>query len=104
MTACGFIAGTQYNAEAAGTYFSEASLFARRLDDRWSLSQILAWQSGTGVVMGDPIAARAAGEEGRDLADAIGDRPNSRICRQSLAFAQLMEGDVDRELLRDSGA
>jgi predicted ATPase/class 3 adenylate cyclase/DNA-binding NarL/FixJ family response regulator len=94
LTACGFIAGTQYNAEAAGTYFSEASLFARRLDDRWSLSQILGWQANTGVVMGDPIAARAAGEEGRDLADAIGDRPNSRICRQGLAFAQLMEGDV----------
>ena len=94
LTACGFIAGTRYNAEAARTYFSEASVFARRLDDRWSLSQILAWQANTGVNVGDPIAARAAGEEGRDLADAIGDRPNSRICRQALAFVQLMEGDV----------
>ena len=46
------------------------------------------------VNAGDPIAARAAGEEGRDLADAIGDRPNSRLCRLSLAWAQLMEGDV----------
>jgi predicted ATPase/class 3 adenylate cyclase/DNA-binding CsgD family transcriptional regulator len=94
LTACGFVAGTRYNAEAARTYFTEASVFARRLDDRWSLSQILAWQANTGVVVGDPIAARAAGEEGRDLADAIGDRPNSRICRQGLAFVQLMEGDV----------
>jgi predicted ATPase/class 3 adenylate cyclase/DNA-binding CsgD family transcriptional regulator len=94
LTACGFIAGTEYNAEAARTYFSEASVFARTLDDRWSLCQILAWQANTGVNCGDPIAARAAGEEGRDLADAIGDRPNSRICRQSVAFAQLMEGDV----------
>ena len=94
LTACGFIAGTRYNAEAARTYFSEASVFARKLDDRWSLSQILAWQANTGVNVADPIAARAAGEEGRDLADAIGDRPNSRICRQGLAFVQLMEGDV----------
>ena len=94
LTACGFIAGTRYNAEAARTYFSEASVFARRLDDRWSLSQILAWQANTGVNVGDPIAARAAGEEGRDLADAIGDRPNSRMCRQVLAWVQLMEGDV----------
>ncbi len=94
LTACGFIAGTKYNAEAARTYFSEASVFARTLDDRWSLCQILAWQANTGVNCGDPIAARTAGEEGRDLADAIGDRPNSRICRQSVAFAQLMEGDV----------
>jgi predicted ATPase/class 3 adenylate cyclase/DNA-binding NarL/FixJ family response regulator len=94
LTACGFIAGTTYNAEAARTYFSEASIFARTLDDRWSLSQILAWQANTGVNVGDPIAARAAGEEGRDLANAIGDRPSSRVCRQSLVFAQLMEGDV----------
>jgi predicted ATPase/class 3 adenylate cyclase/DNA-binding CsgD family transcriptional regulator len=94
LTACGFIAGTRYNAEAARTYFSEASVFARTLDDRWSLSQILAWQANTGVNVGDPIAARAAGEEGRDLANVIGDRPSSRVCRQSLVFAQLMEGDV----------
>lgn len=45
--------------------------------------------------MGDPITARAAGEEGRDLADAIGDRPDSRICLLSVVFAQLMEGDVN---------
>jgi DNA-binding CsgD family transcriptional regulator len=69
-------------------------VFARRLDDRWSLSQILAWQASSGVNVGDPVAARAAGEEGRDLAEAIGDRPNSRWCRTYLAFTQVMEGDV----------
>jgi predicted ATPase/class 3 adenylate cyclase/DNA-binding CsgD family transcriptional regulator len=94
LTACGFITGTRYNAEAARTYFSEASVFARTLDDRWSLSQILARQANTGVNVGDPIAARAAAEEGRDLAGAIGDWPSLRICRQSLSFVQLMEGDV----------
>ena len=95
LTACGFIAGgTTYNAEAAQTYYSEAMVFARRMDDRWSLSQILAWQANTWVTVGDPIAARAAREEGRDLADAIGDRPNSRWCRSFLAWAQLMEGGV----------
>ncbi len=94
LTACGFIAGASYKAEAARTYYSEAIVFARALDDRWSLTQILAWQANTGVNVGDPIVARAAGEEGRDLADAIGDRPNSRICQLSIAFAQLMEGDV----------
>ncbi len=81
LTACGVVAGLKYNAEAAGTHYSEASVFARKLDDRWSLSQILAWRTNTGIAVGDPIAARAAGEEGRDLADAIGDRPNSRMCR-----------------------
>ena len=95
LTACGFIAGgLDYNGKAAQTYYSEAMVFARRLDDRWSLSQILAWQANTFVAVGDPIAARAVGEEGRDLADAIGDRPNSRWCRTFLAWVQLMEGDV----------
>ena len=35
-------------------------------------------------MVGDPIAVRAAAEEGRDLADAIGDRFASRGCRWSL--------------------
>jgi len=95
LTACGFIAGASYNAEAARTYYSEAMVFVRELDDRWSLSQILAWQANTGLNVGDPIGARAAGEEGRDLADATGDRPNSRMCRLVLTWAQLIEGDVN---------
>ena len=44
----------------------------------WRLSQILAWQAYGAIVAGDPITARAAGEEGRDLADTIGDRFVSR--------------------------
>ena len=94
LTACGVVAGLRYDAEAARTHYSEASVLARKLDDRWSLSPILAWRTNTGIAVGDPIAARAAGEEGRDLADAIGDRPNSRMCRVCLAWVQLMEGDV----------
>jgi DNA-binding CsgD family transcriptional regulator len=43
---------------------------------------------------GDPRAVRAVGEEGRDLADAIGDRLNSRQCRFSLGSAQMMSGDL----------
>ena len=52
-----------------------------RLGDRWRLSQILAAQASRRLVAGDPIAARAAAEEGRDLADAIGDRFDARRCR-----------------------
>jgi predicted ATPase/class 3 adenylate cyclase/DNA-binding CsgD family transcriptional regulator len=94
LTACGFIAGASYNGETAQTYHSEAMVYARRLDDRWSLSQILAWQANTWVNMGDPSAARAAGAEGREIADAIGDRPNSRMCRFCLAWAHVFEGDL----------
>jgi len=95
LTACGFIAGCRYNGEKARTYFSEAVVLARSLDDRWSLSQILAWQSNSAVMVADLIAARAAGEEGRHLADAIGDRPNSRLCRFDLAWAQAYEGNLN---------
>ncbi|WP_369829684.1 LuxR C-terminal-related transcriptional regulator [Mycobacterium sp. E2479] len=101
LTACGWIAGAvHYNAEAAAKYYAEAMVYARSLDDRWSLSRILAWQANTWVSVGDPIAARTAGEEGRDIADAIGDRPNSRMCRLYLAWVQLMDGDVASAVAR----
>ena len=59
---------------------------------RWRLSQILAWQAA--ALTGEPIAVRAAAEEGRELADAIGDRLCSRICRVCLGWAQLYQGDL----------
>ena len=45
-------------------------------------------------MVGDPIAVRAAAEEGRDLADAIGYRFASHGCRWSLGIAQAMTGDL----------
>ncbi len=85
LTACGYTAAA--SVEAAGPYFAEAIGLARELDDRWRLSQILAWQARAEVVAGDPDAARTAAEEGRDLAEAIGDRFDSRRCRSSLGAA-----------------
>ena len=72
LTACGGIA--VYNPEVARPYFAEASGLARSTGDKWRLSQILFWQAFGAFMAGDPIAVRAAAEEGRDLADAIGDR------------------------------
>jgi DNA-binding CsgD family transcriptional regulator len=62
----------------------------------WALSMIwaFAWQTAAAIAAGDPIAARTAAEEGRDLADAIGDRYGSLVCRLNLGFAQLMQGDL----------
>ncbi len=42
---------------------------------------------------GDPILARAAAEEGRDLADAIGDGWTSRQCRFFLELHSYSQGD-----------
>jgi hypothetical protein len=93
LTACGLTAVAQ-NAEVAGPYFAEAIGLARALGDRWRMSQILAWQTFGAVPLGDPIATRAAAEEGRDLAEAIGDRFDSRQCRYCLGFALLWRGDL----------
>jgi predicted ATPase/class 3 adenylate cyclase/DNA-binding CsgD family transcriptional regulator len=88
---CGFAV---YDPEVARPYFAEAIGLARSIGDGWRLGQILAWQAFGGVMVGDPIAVRAAGEEGRDLGDAIGDRWASRGCRMCLGVAQGMSGDV----------
>ena len=92
LTACGLTAA--YNAELAGTYFAEAIELARALDDRWRLNQILAWQADAAIAAGDPIAARMVAEEGRDLADTIGDGFNSRHCRVCLGVAQIWQGEL----------
>ena len=93
LTACCLIA-VWNSPEVARPYFAEAISLARELDDRWRLSQLLGWQAlGAAVVAGIPIAARAAAQEGRDLADAIGDGWTSRQCRFCLGTAQLYQGD-----------
>ncbi len=92
LTARGSIAAL--SAEVAGPYFAEAIGLARASDDRWRLSQILAWQALAAVAAGDPPAVRAAAEEGRDLADTIGDRSNSRVCRWCLGTAETWQGDL----------
>ena len=92
LTVCGYFAA--YNAEAAPPYVAEAIALARELGDPWRLSQILAVQAVAAFATGHPIAARAAAEEGRDLADAIGDRFGSRRCRWALGLAQVWQGDL----------
>ena len=73
---------------------TEAIGLARDLGDRLRLSQILVAQVVAALAARDPIAARAAAEEGRDLADAIGDRFDARRCRWYLGAAQLYQGDL----------
>jgi DNA-binding CsgD family transcriptional regulator len=58
------------------------------------LNQILSQQAQAAFVAGDASAVRAAAEEGRDLAEAIGDRFGSRQCRWRLAGAHVQQGDL----------
>jgi predicted ATPase/class 3 adenylate cyclase/DNA-binding CsgD family transcriptional regulator len=93
LTAC--VGVHAYDAQAAEPFLAEALDLARALGDNWRLSQILSWQAYAAITgMGDPITARAAGEEGREVADAIGDGYNSRMCRWSVATAKMVSGDV----------
>jgi DNA-binding CsgD family transcriptional regulator len=91
LTACAYPAAAQ---NVAGPYFAEAIGLARALGDPWRLSQLLAWQARGAALAGHPIAARAAGEEGHDLAEAIGDRFMSRQCRYCVGLAQQFQGDL----------
>ncbi len=93
LTVCGYIAAFT-NSETARGYFTEAIGVARASADRWRLSQIVGWQARAAIAAGDAVALRAAGQEGRDLADAIGDRFMSDQCRYCLGVAQLFEGDL----------
>jgi predicted ATPase/class 3 adenylate cyclase/DNA-binding CsgD family transcriptional regulator len=92
LTACGCI--NVYNPEVGQPFFAEAIGLARALGDGWRLSQILSWQAFMAFMAGDPIAACGAAEEGRDLADANGDRFDSRQSRWVLGLAQWASGDL----------
>jgi DNA-binding CsgD family transcriptional regulator len=94
LTAYGFTASVSYQAEVGRRCFAEAIGLARAVDDQWRLSQILAEQARGAHMAGDPLGIRAAAEEGRDLADAIGDRLNSRLCRFYLAGVLQFSGDL----------
>lgn len=92
LTACAFI--NMHNIEMAQPFFAEATDLARTLGDSWRLSQILSRQSTGAVLVGDAAAAALYGEEGRALADAIGDRFNARQCRLGIAWAHMCRGET----------
>jgi DNA-binding CsgD family transcriptional regulator len=81
--------------DAAARYFSDAIRLARDLGDSWRLSQILERQSyATMMVAGDPHGALSLANEGRDIAQRIGDRLTSHMCGIYIAGALLMLGDL----------
>lgn len=93
LVARGIVVGFDDN--AARPYFAEASDLARAIGNGWLLGQMLAWRAYIANVTGDPIRARAAAEEGRAIADAIGDRFVSRACNGWRGYAYLGSGELD---------
>ena len=92
LTACAYV--TMHDADLARPYFTEAVELARALGDSWRLSQILCRQSTGALLVGDVTAAALLAEEGRDLAEALGDHFNSRQCRLSIAWAHMSRGET----------
>lgn len=83
-----------YEVDELESYVDEAIDLIRSTGDRWSLCQTLAYLAVTKCYAGEPIPMRAAAEEGRDLADALGDRFFSRNCRTWLGLALCMQGNL----------
>jgi predicted ATPase/class 3 adenylate cyclase/DNA-binding CsgD family transcriptional regulator len=90
---------TFYDAELAAPYFAEAVDLSRAAGDFSALYYARAYQCFASLVAGDPIASQAAGEEGRDLADALGDSFMSRYCRTFLSGALATQGKLAESLL-----
>jgi predicted ATPase len=94
LLACGAVHA--FNFEVALPFFAEAIELARSVGDEWRLAQILAWQAYSAFFAGDPVAACAAAEEGRDLSDAIGNGFQSRLCRWCIGMARWISADLVR--------
>jgi predicted ATPase/class 3 adenylate cyclase/DNA-binding CsgD family transcriptional regulator len=98
LTARGLVVG--YDGELAHTYFAEAVGLAREIDDRWRLTHLLGWRAYAAVAAGDPIAAHQFAEEGRLIADEIGNHFASRTCRTWLGYVDAMNGNLSQAAAR----
>lgn len=90
LMTCGML--TINTPERPGPYFTEAAGLARAASDHATLYHVRAYQCFVGNVSGDPVASQAAGEEGRALADELGDSFMSRYSRVFLTGALGMQG------------
>ena len=96
LIACG--SATVYDADVADPFFAEANVLAREIGDQWRLIHILSQQAQAAFVAGDPTGVCVAGEEGRQIAIAIGDRFGARQCRWRIAGAQAMRGNLSEAI------
>ena len=94
LTACGGM--NYYSPESARRYFTEAAEFAQAVDNLPMLCHIRGYQAFAANVAGEPLTSRLAAEEGRDIADTIGDRFMSRFCRIWQGMALVAEGDISK--------
>ena len=92
LAVCAYTSG--FMTDTGRPYFTEAIDLVRALGDEWTLGQILTWQGLGAFIAGDPILARDAVEEGREVADAIGNPFDSRMCRFYLGWVHMWRGEL----------
>jgi DNA-binding CsgD family transcriptional regulator len=78
----------------AQPYLAEAIDIARASGNWAKLCDILSYLAVTTSIAGLPVASQLAAEEGREVADAIGDAFMSRHCRIWIGFGKAMRGEV----------
>jgi predicted ATPase/class 3 adenylate cyclase/DNA-binding CsgD family transcriptional regulator len=93
LTACGLVNVT--DSETARIYLDEAAELVPSFGDRRTLCELRLYQAMAGGFWGDPINGRAAAQECRELADALGDRFMSWNSRIFLGIALYMQGELD---------
>ncbi|UVO14383.1 LuxR C-terminal-related transcriptional regulator [Mycobacterium sp. SVM_VP21] len=93
LAACAFT--NCYSPEIALPYFHEAlELAPAPVPGDWRLSQIYGAYAYAAFVAGDLDTLRQAAEQGRNLAEAVGDWSASRLCRFCLGLADLLSGEL----------
>ncbi|MGB9252877.1 MAG: adenylate/guanylate cyclase domain-containing protein, partial [Mycobacterium sp.] len=93
LLACG--GATVYDRDTARIYLTEAIDLARTAGDKRRLSQSLWLLAKAEVAAGEPRAGLVAGTEGRRVAEEIGDRFVSYMCRfWGIGSALMLQGDL----------
>ncbi|MBP1821048.1 putative ATPase/class 3 adenylate cyclase/DNA-binding CsgD family transcriptional regulator [Mycobacterium sp. OAE908] len=92
LTACAFSAA--HDPDRAEPYFLEAIDLARAVGDSYRLSQLFSRRAYGAFMAGDLNSLAPIATEGRELADAIGDRFNSRQCQWVLLNLGICRGDL----------
>ncbi|OBK68359.1 transcriptional regulator [Mycobacterium colombiense] len=92
LTACGMLAIS--TPELASPYIEEAVDLARAAGDPATLYHVRGYQCFIASAAGDTTASVAAGTEGRDVADALGDSFMSRYSRTFLSGSLVLRGSL----------
>ncbi|MDT5055827.1 MAG: hypothetical protein QOF66_4193 [Mycobacterium sp.] len=92
LTACA--AQTVYRPEVSRQYLDEGIELAKESGEAWWLCDLLSWRAFGGHTSGDLGVPITAAEEGRTLADTIGDRFHGRLFGMWVGLAHVCFGDL----------